>query len=95
MATLAAFTAKSIAEAVSSDCRDATHIYVSGGGAYNSHLLSLLQSYLPNLIIQETSVLGVNPDAKEAMLFALLANELIGGSNTLGGTTMGKISLPN
>lgn len=95
MATLAAFTARSIADAVTKDCAGATHLYVSGGGAYNQHLLNLLQEYLPNITINQTVVLGTNPDAKEAMLFALLANEMIGGSNSFGGLTMGKISLPH
>ncbi len=48
-----------------------------------------------------TDDLGINPDAKEAVLFALLANEtLVGGDMNFGeregvpSITMGKISLP-
>jgi anhydro-N-acetylmuramic acid kinase len=46
--------------------------------------------------------LGFNPDAKEAILFALLANEAvageamqIGGNATKKPITMGKISFPD
>ena len=45
--------------------------------------------------------LGIDPDAKEALLFAILANETLAGSPCFEGnrygipnTTMGKISLP-
>jgi len=51
--------------------------------------------------INNTAELGINPDAKEAVLFALLANEsLASGDTNFGNTkgmpniTMGKISLP-
>ena len=46
--------------------------------------------------------IGISPDAKEAILFALLGNEAVAGTALLAGgtatkvaTTMGKISFPN
>jgi anhydro-N-acetylmuramic acid kinase len=45
--------------------------------------------------------IGINPDAKEAILFALLANEAVAGTPLFAGgqatkipITMGKISFP-
>ena len=60
-----------------------------------------LKSLLPNIAIQSSEAIGIQPDAKEAILFALLANETVAGTPMLAGgnatqipITMGKISLP-
>jgi len=52
--------------------------------------------------LKSTEDMGIDPDAKEAILFALLANECVAGGETdFGGrsgiptVTMGKISLPD
>jgi anhydro-N-acetylmuramic acid kinase len=51
--------------------------------------------------LYSSDVIGINPDAKEAILFALLANEAVAGTPLFAGghatkipTTMGKISFP-
>jgi anhydro-N-acetylmuramic acid kinase len=47
-----------------------------------------------------TADLGIHPDAKEAVLFAILANEAIAGGNTTFGkagipsVSLGKVSFP-
>lgn len=73
-------------------------LYLSGGGAKNSFLTELLSAKLTGTKVLNTAELGIAPDAKEAVLFALLANETLCGSalKTNGGPviTMGKISLP-
>lgn len=76
-------------------------IYLSGGGMYNPLLLNFLKELLPTAKFENTNSLGVNPDAKEAVLFALLANENIcgngidfGNKNGIPNICMGKISLP-
>jgi anhydro-N-acetylmuramic acid kinase len=103
MATLCAFSANAIIDAVERCFSKGTRlvIYLSGGGMHNPLLLDLLEKGLPNAAFFSTDDLGVNPDAKEAVLFALLANEtLVGEAIDFGGhkgvpsTTMGKISLP-
>ena len=66
-------------------------IYISGGGAHNAALLAALQRQLPQAPLRPTDVLGVPADAKEAVLFAVLANETLAGSSSL---RLGKISLP-
>jgi anhydro-N-acetylmuramic acid kinase len=103
MATLSAFSAEAIIEAVKGCFGDqaAPVIYLSGGGMHNPLLAERLKKGLPDATFLSTFDLGINPDAKEAVLFALLANEtLVGGDVNFGeregvpSTTMGKISLP-
>ena len=50
-----------------------------------------LQNICPKASFKNLETLGVHPDAKEAVLFAVLANEAVAGSPTL---SMGKISFP-
>jgi len=103
MATLVAFSARVIIEAIER-CFDKgamPSIYLSGGGMHNPLLAAQLKAGLPDANFFTTGDLGINPDAKEAVLFALLANEtLVGGQVNFGGrkgvpsVTMGKICLP-
>lgn len=102
MATLATFTAKSIVDAVLScvKSKGAYQIYMSGGGMHNPVLLGLIEEQLDKKI-KFSSDLGISPDAKESVLFALLANEAIfGGKADFGAhpgvpsISMGKISFP-
>ncbi len=104
LATLCFFTAEGIIEAVKR-CfkqRDDLHIYMSGGGMHNPLLLEQLKQGLSDASFATTDELGINPDAKEAVLFALLANESVaGGDINFGERTdvpsvyMGKISMPS
>ncbi|OKS84828.1 anhydro-N-acetylmuramic acid kinase [Mucilaginibacter polytrichastri] len=100
MATLANFSAQAIISAISSavPATDSFEIYMSGGGMYNPLLVSYIEAYLGRPV-KSTIDLGIHPDAKEAVLFALLANEaLAGGKTNYGGgllsVSMGKVSLP-
>ncbi len=68
-----------------------TSIYVSGGGVHNTFLMDLLKENLPKYKVQNFEVLGVSPDAKEAVLFAVLANERLFGQNKAW--QFGKIAL--
>jgi anhydro-N-acetylmuramic acid kinase len=78
-------------------------VYVSGGGMHNSLLMENIQSQLPGMNFHSTDDLHIQPDAKEAVLFALLANECIcgekinvgKGKNKIPPVTMGKISFPD
>ncbi|WCT13180.1 anhydro-N-acetylmuramic acid kinase [Mucilaginibacter jinjuensis] len=98
MATLAKFSAQSIIAAIESAVSgvDKFEIYISGGGMYNPLLVNYIESHF-NIKLKSTTDLGINPDAKEAVLFALLANEaLAGGKTHYGGdllsVSMGKVS---
>jgi anhydro-N-acetylmuramic acid kinase len=97
--TLSAFTAKSIAGFISANFKvDGLRIFTSGGGAKNPYIINYLKRALPWAKIEDTGVLGINPDAKEAILFALLGNEAICGEPMIIGNNpsvlMGKFSFP-
>ncbi|GAA5221606.1 anhydro-N-acetylmuramic acid kinase [Membranihabitans marinus] len=102
LATLSSFSAKSMAKALRPYLDKATRIYISGGGGHNPHLLRELQSYLPDIKLHQSDEIGIPGDAKEAVLFAVLANELLFGDpqtyRPLGAKmpscVMGKISFP-
>ena len=103
MATLNRFSAETIADCIQSSIPAGTkfNMYSSGGGMHNPVLMEHLTSLLPNATLYSSDVLGINPDAKEAILFALLANEAVAGSPLYAGgnatkipITMGKISFP-
>jgi len=81
IATLTRLTAETIADAIRAilNNEDNTTIYGSGGGIHNPALLGSLQELLPDCKIQSVETLGINPDAKEAVLFAVLANEMLSG----------------
>jgi anhydro-N-acetylmuramic acid kinase len=100
MATLCKFSADTIAEAIMKSMGDkAFVIYSSGGGMHNPLLMGHLKKQLPNANFKTTDDLNINPDAKEAVLFAILANEALCGGNTNFGNGvpsvgMGKVSFP-
>ncbi len=103
MATLNKFTADMIVEAFKKTInpKESFVVYASGGGIHNPLLMEHLQSQLPNILFKDFIELGINPDAKEAVLFAVLANEAICGETNFEGNllgipqiSMGKISFP-
>jgi anhydro-N-acetylmuramic acid kinase len=101
IATLARFTAEGIANAINRCFTDtAPVIYASGGGMHNPVIMQSLHTLLPAYTFKDTSALAVSPDAKEAVLFAILANESVAGEsialNARGvpAVYMGKISFP-
>lgn len=104
MATLNRFSAITIVDALQRTLKKETAyaIYTSGGGMHNPLLMEHIQSMLPAYTFHTTDALHINPDAKEALLFAILANECVAGGNTpigngsndIPSVSMGKISLP-
>jgi anhydro-N-acetylmuramic acid kinase len=95
--TLSAFTAKCISDFIKANIpADDIKLFASGGGAQNPFVMDALEQNLPDVAIASTSKLGINPDAKEAILFALLGNEaLCGAPLHIGGNPavlMGKFS---
>ncbi len=104
LATLACLTAETIAEAVQrtlAAVQTPVSMYLSGGGAHNPLVVKYLEELLPDVTMLPMAQLGVHGDAKEAVLFAVLANETVAGEippgATLGGiplVSMGKISFP-
>ena len=97
--TLTAFSAKAIANFIKANFPITDlHLFASGGGASNPLLIGLIKQALPQITVADTSALGINPDAKEAILFALLGNEALAGEPMSIGTNpsvlMGKFSFP-
>jgi anhydro-N-acetylmuramic acid kinase len=94
VASLSYITARVIADGIHKVIGDANLelvIYASGGGIHNAYIMQQLQTMCPNASFKNLETLGVHPDAKEAVLFTILANEALAGSPTL---SMGKISFP-
>ncbi|AOX99212.1 anhydro-N-acetylmuramic acid kinase [Jeongeupia sp. USM3] len=77
MATLTAYTARTIADAVRTTAPGADDVFVCGGGAHNPTLLAMLGDALPGVGIASTASLGVDPDWVEAIAFAWLAQRCI------------------
>jgi anhydro-N-acetylmuramic acid kinase len=110
LATLTRFSAETITDAIKKlfaaekfDKKTIAKvkIYASGGGARNPLLMEMIRELLPTPQYATTDDLHINPDAKEAVLFALLANECLAGGKTNFGkrqgvpsVSMGKISFP-
>lgn len=86
IATVTTYTAKVIYDNYNNFVKHETEIdelYVSGGGAKNKTLLKYLQHYFgKDVTIATTKDLGLDPDAKEAVCFAVLAHEVLAGNPT-------------
>jgi len=102
LATLSAFTVSGIVRGLAACLPKNINfsLYLSGGGMHNIFLVEQLIAQT-GVQVKSTAELGVDPDAKEAVLFALLANESISGAGLhypiasgLLPVAMGKISLP-
>ncbi|CAN5396953.1 anhydro-N-acetylmuramic acid kinase AnmK [soil metagenome] len=99
IATLTHFSAWGIGHEIREHIGDRElTIYVSGGGVYNNTLLKLIGEELPGCDVKSSEQIGIPPDAKEAILFSVFANELVAGEGWLLPSgkrlTMGKISFP-
>ncbi len=83
LATLTAFTAESIADAIKRfvlpKFGQVDELIVSGGGANNPTLMGMLSQRLPKVKIRRSDELGINADAKEAIAFAVLAHRTVMG----------------
>lgn len=75
--TLLAFTAQSIADAVSKHAPNTQEIYLCGGGAFNNALILHLRQMLHPVKIELTDILGINVSAVEAAAFAWLARQTL------------------
>ncbi|MFC1554649.1 anhydro-N-acetylmuramic acid kinase [candidate division KSB1 bacterium] len=55
-------------------------IIVSGGGVKNSELIRRLSTRLKNVAVESSENYGISPDYKEAIAFAVFANEAVMGN---------------
>jgi len=102
VATLNRFSAEVVCAGIAraAEGLDNVAVYVSGGGLHNPKLIENIKLGLPNVKTASFAELGLDPDAKEACLFALLANETVAGDRghvegikDSPAVCMGKISL--
>lgn len=106
MTTITDFTAYGVYRGYENFIKKETKIqelFISGGGARNKYLIRSLKKYFgKDVKVLNVKNIGISPDAKEALCFAVLANETISGnpSNVPGvtgasrGTILGKVCLP-
>ncbi|MBS7816211.1 anhydro-N-acetylmuramic acid kinase AnmK [Wohlfahrtiimonas chitiniclastica] len=83
IATFTELTAKSIANAIEQFIQPMLalnlddELIIAGGGAYNLHLVSRIEHYLPMLKVKTQEDIGLNSDAKEAVAFAVLGHQTL------------------
>jgi anhydro-N-acetylmuramic acid kinase len=77
LATLTALTIRSVAAAIRSAAPDAARVVVAGGGVHNGTILGGLRAELPGVAIDASDAFGIDPDAKEAIAFAILGREAL------------------
>jgi anhydro-N-acetylmuramic acid kinase len=102
LTTATAFTAHTIAYSLRHfAARLPARLVVGGGGSRNPTLLGFMQEALPEVLVQTQEDLGLDSDAKEAVAFAILANEALFGicnnapsaTGASHGVVMGRINL--
>jgi anhydro-N-acetylmuramic acid kinase len=74
--TLTELTIRSVAGAIRAYAPHAKRTIVSGGGAHNLAILDGLRAALPGAV-ERSDAYGIDPDAKEAIAFALLGYETL------------------
>jgi anhydro-N-acetylmuramic acid kinase len=103
LATLTRFVAEAVADGLRRHVPGRVEeVLVSGGGARNRTLMGAIRECLLPVPVRSVEELGLDPDAKEAIAFAVLANETLfgrpgnhpGATGALGARVLGKIILP-
>lgn len=105
VATLTEFSAASVADALQRFVLpdySVARVIVSGGGVHNRSLLRRMNERLPQIVFESSAEYGIDPDFKEAVAFAVLADRFVQGlpatyPNTTGvrqPTVAGKLALP-
>lgn len=76
-ATLTVLTATTISDAIRLHAPATQAVYICGGGAYNTYLLTLihfaLKLHRADIVVETTAALGIAPNQIEALAFAWLA----------------------
>lgn len=99
--TAAWFTAECIRSAVEQSHVTLKRLTVAGGGSHNGAIMASLKEMLPETEVLTGEEAGFSSDSKEAVAFAILANETIfgrvnvltGASGARHGSVLGKIQL--
>jgi anhydro-N-acetylmuramic acid kinase len=78
-ATLLQLSARSIADALREHAPSVRELYACGGGVHNGALMEALRTALPDVKLDNTAALGLDPDYVEAIGFAWLARARLEG----------------
>ncbi len=79
-ATMTRFVAETISRAYARWVKlPLDEVLISGGGVHNATLMAHLTELLAPVPVRSTAEVGLDPDAKEAVAFAILANETVHG----------------
>jgi len=73
IATATVLTAATIAKGIRQVSKPPADVIVSGGGVHNPQILAHLTGFLPGYDAFTSADFGIDPDAKEAVAFAVLA----------------------
>ncbi len=103
--TLTELTARTIADGIRRFAlphMQATRLIASGGGVHNRTLMSRLRQLLPEMEVETSDRYGINPDAKEAVAFAVLGyqtmhqrpNNMPAVTGALRAVVLGKVCAP-
>ncbi|NOZ60106.1 MAG: anhydro-N-acetylmuramic acid kinase [Calditrichaeota bacterium] len=76
---LTARTIKNSVELISASANAVDEVIVGGGGIYNKNLMKRLVKLFSTSSVLATDEVGISSDAKEAICFAVLANETVHG----------------
>lgn len=83
VATATYFTAAAIAEGIARFAGGEDHpparVIAAGGGVHNRTLMRFLRAELPESEVLRSEIFGIDPDAREAIAFAVLAREALEG----------------
>jgi len=105
VATVTAFTARSIAEAIRNFVMPlgrVDQLIATGGGARNPTLLRMMGGYLPEVEVLTARAAGVDGDSVEVVAFAILAYQMLRGrqgnipsvTGAWAPAILGKLTLP-
>jgi anhydro-N-acetylmuramic acid kinase len=78
-ATLLAFSARTIADAIRRFARSTHEVLACGGGVHNPVLMRAIANELRPISVRSIAAIGIDPDFVEAMTFAWLAHERVAG----------------
>ena len=78
-ATLAEFTARSVADAIARYAPATRAVLICGGGALNADLFTRLRTAMPGRTVDVTAAIGLDPMHVEAAAFAWLARQRLAG----------------
>ncbi len=73
IATATALTAATIALGMKRFAPNTDELIAAGGGTHNRQLMAQIAAFLPGVRLATTAEFGIDPDAKEAVAFAILA----------------------